>query len=85
MGDRPEVVEIKLWKQYGNFYGSYFGLQPVLTISDAKLVQQIMVKDFTHFVNRQKLGTYHKLFNHNLFFAEGDEWKRYDNTCFVYI
>ncbi|KAH9395143.1 hypothetical protein TYRP_005214 [Tyrophagus putrescentiae] len=75
-GDRPEVAEVRLWQQYGPVYGVYLGFDPVLTIADVDLIQQVMVKDFGHFINRQELKTYHKLFNHNLFFAEDDEWKR---------
>lgn len=53
-------------------------------MADPELIKQVWVKDFNLFVDRRELGVYHDLFNCNLFFAQGEEWKKV-NLLFVYI
>ena len=36
------------------FYGGYFLLNPVLFLKDVDLVKQVTVKDFDHFVDRNR-------------------------------
>ena len=69
-------VELEWFKQFGRVYGVFIGMKPVLTISDAKLIKQVLVKDFHLFVNRRDLPSYHNVWQHNLFFNTGSDWKR---------
>ena len=73
---RPDELEKRYSAQYGKVYGVYTGLLPTLTITDAELIKQVLVKDFHHFVNRRKLNSFDEIWNHNLFASESENWKR---------
>lgn len=75
MSNDPNLIESKWFNKYGKVYGTYQATHPVLTIADPELIKQVLVKDFTTFINRRALFTYHEIFNNNLFFLEGDSWK----------
>lgn len=68
--------ELEWFKKYGKIYGTFNEkLEPTLTIVDPELVKQIMVKDFSMFVNRAPFpggGQTNKM----LFFLENEHWKR---------
>lgn len=64
------------WRdQYGRVYGVFSGLQPVLTVCDPELAKQVLIKDFAHFINRNKMNMEHEIFNLNVFFAEDERWR----------
>lgn len=63
-------------RQYGKVYGSYAIFNPVLTVCNAELVKQILIKDFPVFVNRGKQRVYHEIWAQSLFMTEDDQWKR---------
>src|SRR5699024_3158275 len=62
--------------KYGKVYGFYQGLQPRLTILDHKLIKQVLVKDFSAFVNRDVLRFDHEIWKTNLFNSEDEQWRR---------
>lgn len=72
----PQELEIRWATTYGKLYGVYTGLAPTLTVADAALVRQILVTDFRCFVDRRHMNSYHRLWNDNLFMAEGGAWRR---------
>ena len=64
------------WLNVKLSYLKLSGLLPTLTISDAELIKQVLVKDFPSFLNRRALNFYDKIWNTNLFFNEFENWKR---------
>lgn len=74
-------------KKYGRFIGYYQGTRPTLLVTDAELIKKILVKDFKHFMNRQKLNFYHEMWNENMFNAFDEKWKkiRYSNFVLLYF
>lgn len=60
---------------YGRMYGYYAGSSPVLLVTDAHLVKQLLVKDFGQLVNRQKQKVHHPVWDQNLFNAEDEQWR----------
>ena len=68
-------TELKWATKYGKIYGNYIGLSPALTVADPELVKQVLVKDFTVFMNRRKLNFEHEIWSKNLFLAEDHSWK----------
>jgi len=71
----PDVA-LERMHRYGHVYGSYFGRQPVMTITDHQLIKQMMIKDFPLFINRAKVNIYHEVFSRNLVLSEDEDWKR---------
>ncbi|XP_059157153.1 cytochrome P450 3A8-like isoform X2 [Physella acuta] len=67
------------WRaKYGKTYGIY-GLFPrcaTLVTFDARLLEYIMVKDFSNFVDRVGRNTSLSAVVHGLFFLNGDHWTR---------
>ncbi|XP_055865941.1 cytochrome P450 3A4-like [Biomphalaria glabrata] len=67
------------WRlKYGNSYGIYgmFPRCPTLVTYDAKLLEHIMVKDFSNFVDRVGRNTSLSVVVEGLFFLNGDYWRR---------
>ncbi|KAH9394090.1 Cytochrome P450 3A4 [Tyrophagus putrescentiae] len=62
-------------REYGKMYGYYSGSSPVLMVTDAHLVKQLLVKDFGQLVNRQKPKVHHPVWDQNLFNAEDEQWR----------
>ncbi|XP_050528355.1 probable cytochrome P450 6a13 [Daktulosphaira vitifoliae] len=57
------------------YVGIYQMMTPVLLIRDPELINNILVKDFSHFTDRgMPLGIGEPLFNH-LLFMKGQQWK----------
>lgn len=72
----PEQYTGERTALYGKVYGAYGLLNPFLIVNDARLIKQIMVKDFTLFMDKPELNTWDKVWNRNLFVTGGDSWKR---------
>src|SRR5699024_4895073 len=72
----PNTTHPELIRKYGKLYGIYFGTTPVLTVADAELAKQILIKDFHYFTNRTQPQSYHELWNKNLFSSNNEDWKR---------
>lgn len=71
-----QKCEEEWFQKYGKIYGTFTEkLEPTLTITDPELVKQMLVKDFSSFVNRAPFpggGQTNKM----LFFLENEHWKR---------
>ena len=72
---------IEAVQRYGKVAGLYFGTSPVLSLSDATLVNQILVKDFKYFSNRIKINSYNVYWQNNLFSSNDQTWKRLRTIC----
>ncbi|CAG2168028.1 unnamed protein product, partial [Oppiella nova] len=65
------------YRKYGRIYGSYLFCNKWLMINDAKLIRDIMVKDFHIFPNRYDMNLGVSPLQKMLFFMKGDDhWKR---------
>ncbi|KAG8188120.1 hypothetical protein JTE90_029048 [Oedothorax gibbosus] len=51
----PLVCHKEWFKKYGKVVGYYFGMQPVVLVSDVELIKKIQVSDFHKFINRPNL------------------------------
>ncbi|XP_054166760.1 cytochrome P450 3A14-like [Oppia nitens] len=71
------LVELEWFKKYGKIYGVYRRDKPVLTIAKPELIKTILVKDFHLFPDRKTRRINHEVLSKNLFFSEGEDWKRY--------
>ena len=70
-------LEIDWARRFGpTLYGSYMWMTPVINILDPDLVRQVLIKDFSVFVNRLTVSAHHELFNSNIFMQTDDDWKR---------
>lgn len=74
-------LDLEWSKAYGPVYGFYNGMKPQLMVTDVELIKLILVKDFAHFVNRQKLNFYHEMWNENMFNVEGEQWRTLRAIC----
>jgi hypothetical protein len=43
-----QCIKRKIWENFGY----YFGLQPILVVTDPELLKLILVKDFHNFIDR---------------------------------
>jgi cytochrome P450 len=71
-------MEVDLYHKYSGFYGYFDMTQPVLNISDPELIKNIMIRDFSHFVDRRD-RTEHRLMKYFLSMLKGDDWRRARN------
>merc|ERR1712137_1457698 len=44
---------LEMFKKYGNIYGTFEGLSPVIWTNDTKIIRSVFIKDFSNFVNRR--------------------------------
>ncbi|CAG2117164.1 unnamed protein product, partial [Medioppia subpectinata] len=71
------IQELKWFKNYGKIYGHFLGKTAILTISDPKLIKNVLVKDFHLFPDRSKFAqTKDPIMSRNLTQLTGDDWKR---------
>ncbi|XP_017472908.1 PREDICTED: cytochrome P450 6k1-like [Rhagoletis zephyria] len=63
-------------KTYGSIYGFYQFTKPILTINEPELAKEIIVKNFSSFINREKNSFDHEYFNSNLFSSNDEVWRR---------
>ncbi|XP_044762892.1 cytochrome P450 9e2-like [Coccinella septempunctata] len=64
------------------YFGHYQFYQPLLVVKDPKLLKQICVKDFEHFLDHRPFTTEEAdpLWNKNLFSLKGQKWKEMRST-----
>ena len=73
------------------FYGAYFFTKPILMLTDADLIKQVLVKDFDHFVDRDGSGGFmktlkqsnarsDKIMLNQMTTLTGDDWKNLRTT-----
>jgi len=66
----------KMVKEFGNVFGTFDGVSPVLHINDTELIRSVFVKDFDHFVNRRKIEfPEYKVLRYMLTSLENQKWK----------
>lgn len=71
----PNEIELGYLRHYGRLYGTFSCLVPKLNVSDRHLVHRILVKDFHCFIDRDRMNTWHEVWNENLFMLSGDRWR----------
>ncbi|GAB1602225.1 cytochrome P450 3A24-like [Argonauta hians] len=65
----------KVWREkYGDIYGVYFGVLPMLVICDPEIIQEILVKRFSNFTNRA-LIVGDEISKASVAAARDDHWK----------
>jgi len=52
------------------------GTEPLLFIADPELIKQVLIKDFSHFINRANPPTYHEYISQTLLLAKDEQWRR---------
>ncbi|XP_076416471.1 cytochrome P450 3A21-like [Peromyscus maniculatus bairdii] len=68
--------DIECHKKYGNMWGLYDGLLPVLVITDADMIKNVLVKEFySIFTNRHFFGPL-GFMKKGITTSENEEWKR---------
>uniref|UniRef100_A0A914W278 Uncharacterized protein n=1 Tax=Plectus sambesii TaxID=2011161 RepID=A0A914W278_9BILA len=76
-----KTIDAEWTKEYGSVIGTYMFGKPDLIISDLEILRHVLVKDFSHFVNRrrrpgQKVGDEsNQLLAKALTVLEGQHWK----------
>lgn len=53
--------DLSIFKKYGKTVGYFEGSTPVILTKDVKFIKAVMIKDFSHFVNR-RVGISHITF-----------------------
>lgn len=76
VGSKLPLESMLKWQQkYGKVYGYFRGTTPTLVISDSELMKQILIKDFTNFINRPRPPVNIKINKKALIGLEDNEWK----------
>lgn len=74
---QPNDYDLDYFREFGHVYGVYSMLRPRLVIAKPELVKQVMVKDFTNFVNRRVMNSFHRIWSINLFhLSDAEKWKK---------
>ncbi|KAK7504878.1 hypothetical protein BaRGS_00003906 [Batillaria attramentaria] len=78
---QPPHKSFEQWlKMYGRVFGIYQGVRPQLVVTDLDLLREIMVKNFSNFVDRHFIpGLRPPVVDKGVFFARGTTWKRIRN------
>ena len=66
-------VDISRIKKYGRIFGAFNALEPLLVVSDPKILRKILVQDFWSFTGRRSYN--HWLLKQFLISKNGQEWK----------
>ena len=45
--------DLSIFKKYGKTVGYFEGSSPIIITKDVKFIKAVMIKDFSHFVNRR--------------------------------
>lgn len=72
-----------LTHQYGPICGFYYGVRPIVVVSDQNAVRQILVKDFDSFINREHMVDFLRRKStvyRGLVQARGDMWRNARQT-----
>ncbi|XP_067907164.1 thromboxane-A synthase isoform X2 [Heterodontus francisci] len=70
----------ELVQKYGRVCGYYFGRRPTILIAEPEMLKQILVKDFSNFVNRMKVSFSSKPMGDSLLFLQDGDWKNVRNV-----
>jgi len=73
--------DFNMRKKYGDIYGRYQFLSPIITIWDTEILKELFVKEFHNFPDRQKwMLKINGEMNDSLVNASGNQWKRIRKT-----
>ncbi|RDD35978.1 Cytochrome P450 3A25, partial [Trichoplax sp. H2] len=85
LGNIPDIIKIgdqdtahlKFTNEYGKVFGMFYLSEPVIIVSDCKVIRRILIKDFYAFPNRQLPFKFPlNYLNKALAVARDQEWKR---------
>ncbi|XP_022106653.1 cytochrome P450 3A24-like [Acanthaster planci] len=75
-------IAIGKWiKEYGKTFGISRGAQKVIVTSDVEFVKEVMVKQFSHFVDRQGFPLRPNEMCYDLLDLKGERWRTMRETC----
>ncbi|XP_002730609.1 cytochrome P450 3A29-like [Saccoglossus kowalevskii] len=80
MGTGMQYKDLEWIKKYGKVYGYYEGRMPMLLVADVEMCKQIMVKQFSSFVNRRRFNLQGTLWSSALPNLVDEHWKNVRNT-----
>ncbi|XP_037054366.1 cytochrome P450 3A9-like isoform X3 [Peromyscus leucopus] len=70
------IYDLECQKQYGDMWGLYNGLLPVLVITEPDMIKNVLVKEFySIFTNRHLFGPF-GFMKKSITTSENEEWKR---------
>ncbi|XP_055350212.1 cytochrome P450 3A24-like [Paramacrobiotus metropolitanus] len=69
------AFDFKWTKKLGRIFGYFDGPTPVIVTSDLEMLKNILVKDFSHFVNRRDFGVSGPVMELNLTEIKDQRWK----------
>ena len=72
-------IDTNYSKRYGKLYGYYDMSTPITCIADPKVIKNIMVRHFAHFVDRRDIVVT-RMTKYFLASMKGDEWRRTRNV-----
>ena len=53
--------DLSIFKKYGKTVGYFEGSQPIIITRDVKFINAVLIKDFSHFVNRRVSFLFQKI------------------------
>ncbi|GBN36411.1 Cytochrome P450 3A11 [Araneus ventricosus] len=67
-------------KKYGRVLGYFYGMKPILLVTDPYLLKNIFIKDFNKFINRQAFNPLHQYIpkderSQTVLILQGQAWK----------
>ncbi|CAE1256605.1 TBXAS1 [Acanthosepion pharaonis] len=68
-------VFLKWQKEYGDNYGIFLGSDPHLVVGDPEIIEKILIKHFSNFINRRLPYPLDEYTNNTVSFARDDHWK----------
>ncbi|ESO95501.1 hypothetical protein LOTGIDRAFT_160658 [Lottia gigantea] len=68
-------MDLEMTEKYGRVSGIFHGRIPALLISDAEMIKQIFVEDFSKFVNRNRFVPSVNMMKKAVSNVENEEWK----------
>lgn len=68
-------IDYQMVKENGKIFGLFLGNIPTLVISDADIIKQIMVKEFSKFTDRVSVVKVTKIWRSAVSVASGDHWR----------
>ncbi|CAO2630201.1 Cytochrome P450 3A13 [Lemmus lemmus] len=68
--------DIECQKKYGNMWGLYDGMQPLLVIAEPDMIRKVLVKEFYSVFTNRKLSGPNGLLKKGVTVCENEEWKR---------
>lgn len=77
--DRLRVMSSWI-KEYGKYFGYYYGKQPIIVCSDLDTIRHVLIKESTCFIDRPQGSISVEPYASSLVLLRGEEWKRVRNA-----